>query len=933
MKPVYLFLILFVFVCSPVFAQHEGRIRGMLADSLSRQSIADATINILDARDSSLIAFSRTGSGGKFQVAGLPTGKLRILITHVGYPTFSRNFFITDIVRELNLDTIFLNHHAAMLDEVTVEQEKPPVSLKNDTIEYNAGSFKTKPNAVVEDLLKKMPGIKVDKNGTIKANGEEVKKVLVDGKEFFGKDPKIASKNLPADAVEKVQVFDKKSDQSEFTGFDDGNKEKTINLTIKQEKKNGLFGKAMAGAGDDSRYEGKVNINQFKGNRQLSVLGMANNTNKQGFSFQDVMNFTGGFSNSGARPDAFNSGIPIQGLGDNNQAITTLLAGGINYNDAWNKKNDFTSSYFYNRADDHIDQKSTTQYLLPDNAYRQDQQILTNRHNENNRFSIGSDYKFDSANSVKFYSSFIQQKSTSTSQKNYSSHDAQTNTLLNDGSSSSIDQGNGYSWNTNALFRHRFRKKGRTISANLSFGLNDNKTKGNLYSVNHFYNPVFVDTLNQHNNQSGNSWNYGINLIYTEPLSRKSLLEFTYNFNQIHSVSDKKTFDADVSGKYTVPNLPLTNNFDNLYSYNRPGISFRNQQNKFSFELGAMLEEAALNNKFRYLAADSFLNQHFLNLLPHGNLQVDFNKFRHLRVFYSSFTRQPSVTQLQPVADNADPLNIKLGNPDLQQEYYHAVRMNYSAFDPFRHTGFFVMLSYNGIHNKIVNDDEIGNAGVRVTKPVNLTGLFNTNADATWTFPIRKIKTTVNVNSTVAYDHNASLVNGARNNSNNWTISEGMDLSYFYKEKLDITAGAKIDYADSRYSLQPGENQINWTQNYNVDFNLYLPKGFSLATDLNYTHRTGLTAGYDVSPLIWNAGIAKQLFKNKKAEIRLQVFDILKQNIGISRNTNQNYIQDISYQTLNRYWLLSFTYNINRFAGKSISGGSQPNNNVKVILH
>ena len=283
--------------------------------------------------------------------------------------------------------------------------------------------------------------------------------------------------------------------------------------------------------------------------------------------------------------------------------------------------------------------------------------------------------------------------------------------------------------------------------------------KGTLYSINQFYDPAVIDTLNQHYNQLNDSWNYGINLIYTEPLSRKTLLEFTYNFNQIHSASDKKTFDADASGKYTVPNLPLTNDFDNLYSYNRQGVGFRNQQKKFSFEIGALLEEAALNNKFSYLTVDSFLNQHFVNLLPHGNFQLDFSKFQHLRIFYNSFTRQPSVTQLQPVADNSDPLNIRLGNPNLQQEYYHAVRINYSSFDPFRHTGFFVMLNYTGVHNKIVNDDEIADAGIRITKPVNLTGLFNANADATWTFPLRKIKTSVNINSLVAYDHNASLVN------------------------------------------------------------------------------------------------------------------------------------------------------------------------------
>src|SRR3984893_17701360 len=276
----------------PLFAQEKGNIKGRLMDTASRQAVTDATVTVLQAKDSSLVTFSRSNKNGEFNVAYLEKGSFRLLITHVVYRNYTRFFDITDKVKSVDLGYIPLSNKSTVLKEVQVIQETAPVVLRNDTIEFNAGSFKIKPNAVVEDLLKKLPGIQVDKNGKIKANGEEVKKVLVDGKEFFGNDPKIASKNLPADAVDKVQVFDKKSDQSQFTGFDDGNSQKTINLTIKQDKKNGVFGKVIAGAGNDGRYEGRANINQFKGNRQLSLIGMANNTNKQGFSFQDVMNFT-----------------------------------------------------------------------------------------------------------------------------------------------------------------------------------------------------------------------------------------------------------------------------------------------------------------------------------------------------------------------------------------------------------------------------------------------------------------------------------------------------------------------------------------------------------------------------------------------------------------------------------------------------------------
>jgi len=558
MKSCYLFAILLLCKIS-VIAQHDALIHGLLMDTIARQPVQDATLTVMDAKDSSLISFSRTEQNGRFIIKGLGNGKFRLLITHVGYRNINRTFMLTETIREINFGVLAFSSKTDLLNEVTVTQEIAPVIIKQDTVEFNAGSFKTKPNAVVEDLLKKLPGIQVDKNGTIKANGEEVKKVLVDGKEFFGNDPKIASKNLPADAVEKVQVFDKKSDQSQFTGFDDGNSQKTINLTIKQDKKNGVFGKVIAGAGNDGRYEGRANINQFKGNRQLSLIGMANNTNKQGFAFQDVMNFTGGMSGHGGRgSDPLGSGIPIQGLMDNSQAITTTLAGGLNFNDTWNAKTDFNGSYFYNRADDKIDQKTSNQYLLPGNAFTQNQHNITDRYNENHRLNFSADTKIDSVNSLKLSSTFIYQNSNNNSATDYNSL-SDDGAGLNDGFSHSYTKANGYNWNSNALFRHRFRKKGRTFSTNIFFGLNNNKGTGSLFSINNYSQPANTDTLNQVNDQNNNGYNYGINMAYTEPLSKKTLLEFNYNLNQSNTKSAKHTFDADGNGKFNVPNEQLTN--------------------------------------------------------------------------------------------------------------------------------------------------------------------------------------------------------------------------------------------------------------------------------------------------------------------------------------------------------------------------------------
>ncbi len=933
------FLLITAILISSIIAnaQKDGSIKGIVRDSATGQPMADATVTILLAKDSSLVSFGRTNSAGFFSIPNIEYGNYRLLVTHVGYINISKTFSISAALSEINFGTLMINNKSTMLQEVTVTQEKTPVVVRNDTLEYNAGSFKTKPNAVVEDLLKKLPGLQVDKDGKIKSNGEEVKKVLVDGKEFFGNDPKMATKNLPADAIDKVQVFDRKSDQSRFTGFDDGNSEKTINLTIKPEKKNGVFGKAVAGAGDKGLYEGNFNVNSFSGERQISAIGMMNNTNKQGFSFMDILNFNGGLAGAGGRGgmqiDMNNTGLPIQG-GNNNQGITTTKAGGLNYNNTWQKNLDVMSSYFYNNMQTDKSEKVYQQWLLPGNNYNTTKDNNSNTANESHRFNISGDYKIDTANSLKIASSVNLQQSQYYINSKYNSV-AADGKLLNDGFANSFTTGNGYSWNNNALFRHRFPKKGRTFSANLSANLNNSKSNGGLLSQNNYYQPDGTlqqsDTINQINNQHGNSQSYGAVFSYTEPLSKKSLLEFNYNFNATFSASDKTTYDYDnASGGHNLVNNALSNNFLSDYIYHRPTINWRYQQKKYNFTIGGAVQQAALNSDFHSMGKDSSLNRSFTNFLPNANAQYKINAYKNLRLLYNTFTRQPTITQLQPIADNTDPLNIKIGNPDLKQEYYHRLQAEYMSFDPYRHTSFFAFLTGVVTNNKIVNADLLNAQGQRISRPVNANGVYNISLNTSWGFPVRKIKSKVNVNSSLAQSRNISFINTQKNNINNWNITEEVTWNYSYKELFDLSAGANVGYNDTKYSLQSQQNAQYWNQDYTFEVNFYLPKGFSFASDVNYIKKSGLAEGYNQHAFLWNAGIAKQLFKNKKGELRLQAFDMLNQNIGINRNSNQNYIEDISYNVLKRYWLLSFTYNISRFAGKNIAAPGRKNN-IEVI--
>ncbi len=408
---------LFLLLISLSTLSQRVTIKGVLYDSLAKQPVANATISLLQKKDSSLVSFTMSGDNGRFELNNISNGEYRMMISHVNYHNTYKSFKVDETVKEIDFGRVLMNDLTKVLEEVVVTNDAPPVTLVGDTVQYNAGSFKVQPNANVEDLLKKMPGIKVDKDGTVKAQGEKVNKVLVDGKEFFGNDPKIATKNLPADAIDKVQVYNRLSDQAQLTGFDDGNSEKTINLKLKKDKKKGYFGKINAGDGTDDRYQGKFNISSFKGARQMSAIGMANNTNTEAFTMMDILNFTGELkrmiSGSGGNINiniSNDNNSPLSGMAGTNSGINTIWGGGFNYNNIIGNKTDFTSNYFYNRFNPEKESHIQRQYFLPDSSYLYNQDAFSDNVNNNHRLNLTADFQIDSFHSIKVSPSFSYQK-------------------------------------------------------------------------------------------------------------------------------------------------------------------------------------------------------------------------------------------------------------------------------------------------------------------------------------------------------------------------------------------------------------------------------------------------------------------------------------------------------------------------------------------
>ncbi|HNU14221.1 MAG TPA: TonB-dependent receptor family protein [Chitinophagaceae bacterium] len=938
MRSIY-FLLLAICITISSAAQKNGSVKGVAFDTISKQAVSAATVTVLERKDSSLVTFTMTGSDGRFELKGLANGDYRLLITHVNYHNSNKYFSISEATKNADLGNVVMNDKAKVLEEVVLANEAPPVTLINDTIQYNAGSFKTQPNASVEQLLKKLPGVKVEKDGTIKAQGETVSRVLVDGKEFFGNDPKIATKNLPADAVDKVQVYDKQSDQAQLTGFEDGNYEKTINLKLKKDKKKGMFGKVNAGAGNKERYEGKFNVNSFKGARQFSAIGMGNNTNAEGFSFMDILNFTGEMARMQRGGGGGNININISSQdasamgmngGNRNSGIITAWGGGLNYNNIIGNKLDFQSNYFYNRYNPNTESHIQRQYVLPDTSYYNVNTYADNLTNSH-RFNLNMLYQVDSMNSIRINPSFSYQKTNNRSQSDYQTLSEQQS-LINEGFSNNRSGSEGYNFRNDITWRRKFARKGRTFSLSLQTTLNESEGDGSLSSVNSFYNPngsLFrKDTLDQQSITTGDLRGYTARAVYTEPLWKRSLLELSAGKSNTRSTSDKETFDYNQNnGKYDELNSQLSNDFENTYGYTNGGVRLRTQRKKYNYAVGVTWQQAELEGRVTSGIKDSVIKKTFGNFLPNARFQYNFSRFRSLSLTYNTSTNQPSMSQLQPVPDISNPLNIREGNPDLKQEYNHMLQTGLTMVSPYKNKNLFLFFTMQATKNKIVNYDSLNQqTGIRKTKPVNVSGVYNLNSNISYSMPVRFLKGSIELSSVVGYSNSKQLTNtqsGSIGTNIIKTLTLGPDvrLDMNPTAKLNIMLGAGINHNNTRYSLQPSFNNTYLSQEYTASLDWEMPKRFFFATDFSYVINSQRAAGFNVKVPLWNASISKQMLKFNRGELKFSARDLLNKNVGISRNTSNSYIEDSRALTLRQFFLLSFTYSLSKTGLNNAGGG------------
>ncbi len=902
-------------VSSLLGVAQNHKVEGTLVGE-NNDPLAYATVVFLQAKDSVMSQFGITDESGNFVVKGLKQGDYIAQFAFLGYQNFSKNITLTE---DVNMGSVKMEEENVKLNEVEIEAEMIPVKIKGDTIQYNADAFTTQPHAVVEDLLKQLPGVEVDKDGSVTAQGEQVTKVLVDGKEFFGNDPKIATKNLPADAIDKVEVFDKQSDMAEFTGVDDGDRIKTINLLLKEGKKAGYFGNATGGYGyPDNRFEGKFNINQFTKKTQLSILGMGNNINDQGFSIDDYSNFMGGFRNMmQAGLVSFDGGRPTVNMNTTlSNGITTAFAGGLNLNYDIDKDTELNTSYFYNRIQNEMLSSTSRKYFNNRNNFDSeetgDEETLNNNHKLNYRLR----HKIDSIQDLQLRGSVTYNDGNTALLGTLQNMDGNSR-LANASNTQNLGDGTGMDISTTLIYRRKFAKAGRSFVINGNLDLGDEDRVTNLNSNNTYYtydslgNVTFrFDSVMQNQDYIDNSQRFGGKVSYTEPLGKGHYLEVNYSHQETHTELIKDFYDQDPAIQAEIFNDQLSSDYLNTYLYDRGGVNYKISRDKYNLTLGASLQQSKLDGEIR--SANTTVKKTFTNILPNLRYDYRFTNTKRLRFSYNARMNEPSIQQLQPVVDNSNPLQVYVGNPDLKPEYTHSGTMRLMSFSQFTFTSFFVMLRGTYTQDKITNAVTIDSLFVQTSQPVNVDDDLSLTVYTGFDTPIRPLKIKFSASPRLTYRRSILFVSGVENNTDNYITGFNTSIGNRKKEKVDVEVGASWSHNLTKYSENEALDQEFLTSNYFVDFLVNFMKSWSVSTSLDYTIYSGDAFANDETIPILKGSLSK-FFLNNRGKLKFTVFDVLDENRGFSRTSNLNYVEELNTNTIGRYYMLTFSYSLRGF--------------------
>jgi len=928
-------LLALVLCCQTALLYAQGTLKGRILDSVNKQPLALATVTVFKAVDTTIITYRLSDPEGNFKVPGIPLDlNCRVVISFSGYAIFRKEFTITAGQETFETGEIHMAPDAKSLDEVLVIAERPPVLVKKDTIEFNASAFKTLPNALVEDLLKKLPGVQVDKDGNIAVNGKPVNRILVDGKVFFGDDPKMATRNLPANVIDKVQVTDDKEELLRNGDDNVNNVGKVVNITLKKGVKKGWFGKLYGGGGTDKLYEVGGIANIYRDTLQLSVLGYMNNLNKAGFSYSELMQAGGmqrnrsnsnGTSISVWNSPSGGSSVSINGVNfGGNQGmggLSTSKGAGFNMNHAPSTKKSFFLQYFHGNVHTNRISETETQQFNGDTVVRNktvlDGRTITYAHN----IGAGARLLPDSVTNILINANYT----LGLTKDSRASMISSTNSLLGDLSSGDVLQRND---GDNHYYRHSVyvtrlsrTKKGRRF--NFSHNLDINNRYNDLHTNTglEFYYPTAYDSLAaQLRNERIPRTDASVGFNYSEPLSKKFTMRMGGRYEYGRITNKINTFSKDPLGQDPdVPDAARTSRFNRLS--NRillmPSLEFKVKDVTISTGIRALFQY--MDNELASLPAP--VKQRSSDILP--SLSV---VYKTLNLSYSRDVTLPSYVYLLPVSDNTNPYFITRGNTALQPTQRDNISMNYYFNDPKRSLNVSVYANGGFTKNDVVQSITVDEKGVQTTMPVNANGSGNFYINYNLYKQYKNNQRFIfswNTGANYNYNKNRLLYNTESSWQTTWNMGQWAGIGLNWDDKFEWNSSVYFNYNFTRYS-SIRFNRLNvQSRNWENEWILRWPKHVIWETQVAYNFNSNVPAGAPKEIVRWNAAINFTMLKDEAGVLRLSVFDILNQNQNVYAYANRNMITTSQTNTLTQYFMATFTYNVRAAGVKKKVGGKE----------
>lgn len=864
-------------------------ITGKVVDSLNKPLI-NATIVVVKKQDSIMLNYGLTNQEGKFKILNLDTGYLEVQVNYLGFQQKKIPLYQTGLDKEKDLGRIQLEKQSELLDEIEVTASFIPVQMKDDTIEYNAAAFKVEENAVVEGLLKKLPGVEIDKEGNIKLNGEVINQILVDGEEFFGSNPKLATQNLPADAIAKIQVFDKKSEMAAFSGVDDGNEQKAINLKLKEDRKKGFFGKMAAGYGSRERYSTNFNLNRFSKGEKLSFIVRLNNINQ-----------------SGNGPGGFNMG----GVSD---GVNTAGNGGMNYQKTISKAVKFRGNYSFNQSKSESDRESTVQNFLTD-PFLEDRLDSNKSRNGRHRMNMQLDVKMDTAHNIRFRldGDIGERESSSASDNRISNLE---NELLSSSNNVNGTKSNSAGWGADLLYRRKFTKPGRTFSASVDLSGSENESTRRTISLNEFYlnvqNQDDLDSIWQYQLNGDDQFGLNIRSTFSESISKKQFLSITYAHRNTQNNNFRSVFELLSPVELLLGNelTELSNAYDRKYRYDQGKLTYRLNLEKIRFSTSLSAQKSKLIG--RITSDGSIIEKSFVNFLPEGSLRWQFHQSKSLKLNYSTSVREPSLRQLQPFVDNSNPLRVYAGNPDLRPSYRHRLNLSYNSFQAFSKTHLFARINGVMTNNPIVNSKTIDSLFAQYSTPVNVDQSMNLYGNITWGKTFQSTNMRMNIGPNGSWSKSPVFVNGVQDTRYN--LSTGVRITFQKSGEGNLDYGIRwsLNNTESTYEIDKLSKRSYANQSWNGNIGLKFLNKWRFESTMNYSIYGGDAFDEQQKIAIWNAHLSTKLLPNDRLELKVTLFDILNQNQGVNRSSDLNSITEERVNALSRYFMATATWSLTK---------------------